>query len=129
MPRLAAPGENKAQDLVGMGQTAVYPAEFEVAVDGRESSARAVLSENLLEEAAGIGRKAIFGHELFPLVAVFVGGGAEPADGELGGELAREDINPATDSREGHGLGSPCLNGDYGIGGIDGADWRDLPSS
>ena len=58
-----------------MGRTAVYPAEFEVVVDGRESSAQVVLSENLVEEAAGIGRKAIFGHELFPLIAVFVGGG------------------------------------------------------
>ena len=104
-----------------MGQTAVYPAEFEVAVDGRKSSAQAVLSENLLEEAAGIGRKAIFGHEIFPLVAVFVGGGAEPANGEFGGELVRQGINPATDLREGHGFGFPCLNWDFGdreIGGI-----------
>ena len=66
-----------------------------------ESSAQVVLSENPLEAAAGVrAGRLLRGHEVFPLVAVFIGGGAEPADSEFGGELVRLGVNPATDLRE-----------------------------
>lgn len=104
-------GDEEAQDFVRMGQAAVEPAVVQVVVDGREVTAEEVLAGQLLKEAAGVWREFVFGHEFFPLVAVFVGEGAELELGELDGVLAHEGVYLTAELGEGHGFGS--LAGDF----------------
>ena len=97
-------GDEEGQDSVGMGQTRAPTAVVQVVKDSREVLAGRAPPRQFLEEAAGHGRGLVLHDGLLPLVAIFVGEGAEAVYPHFCGVLSQEGIHFAAELAEGRGI-------------------------